>query len=89
MQGRDGWQALQKHLAAARAAAEAGDREVALAAVNAALEIDPDFLAAQSLRERLLKGDPPAMRRRQSASPILGAVEAPKTPESAPALPRD
>jgi hypothetical protein len=89
VQGRDSWQALQKHLAAARAAAEAGDREVALASVNAALEIDRDFLAAQALRERLLKGDPAAMRRQHSPSSTLGAVEAPKTPESAPALPRD
>jgi len=51
---RERWQALQARLTAARSALEAGDREQALAEVNAALELDPNFLAAVSLRERLV-----------------------------------
>jgi len=52
--GRERWQALQSRLTAARAAYEAGDRETALAEVTTALQIDPDFLAAHSLRDRIL-----------------------------------
>ena len=42
------------NLKTARACLEAGDRARALQAVDAALEIDPNFLAAHSLRERIL-----------------------------------
>jgi hypothetical protein len=48
------WLALQARLSAARAALDAGDRERALAEINAALGIDPHFLAAQSLRDLAL-----------------------------------
>jgi hypothetical protein len=48
------WQALQSSLHEARAAWAAGDRDRALKAVDATLAIDPDYLAAQSLRDRLL-----------------------------------
>jgi tetratricopeptide (TPR) repeat protein len=51
---RDTWQALQARLTNARAAFDAGDRAGALVEVDAALTIDPNFLAAQSLRERIL-----------------------------------
>jgi tetratricopeptide (TPR) repeat protein len=51
---RETWQALQGRLTNARAAVEAGDRDKALAEIAAALEIDPDFLAAHSLRDRIL-----------------------------------
>jgi tetratricopeptide (TPR) repeat protein len=51
---RETWQALQARLTNARAAVDAGDRARALAEINAALEIDPDFLAAHALRERIL-----------------------------------
>jgi tetratricopeptide (TPR) repeat protein len=51
---RERWQALQARLAAARAAVDAGDGERALAAIHEALDIDPDFLAAHSLRDRIL-----------------------------------
>jgi hypothetical protein len=72
--------ALQTQVAAARAAFEAGDREKALEHIDQALSIDPSFLAAQSLRERML------------ASPIGGAALAPVTPtapapQNAPATP--
>jgi tetratricopeptide (TPR) repeat protein len=53
------WQALQSHLSTARACVDAGDRAKALAAIGAALAIDPDFLAAQSLRDCIL-APPPA-----------------------------
>ena len=48
------WQALQERLTNARAAADAGDRPRALAEIAAALDIDPDFLAAHALRDRIL-----------------------------------
>jgi tetratricopeptide (TPR) repeat protein len=46
--------ALQAQVAAGRAAFDAGDREKALQHLDQALSIDPSFLAAQSLRERVL-----------------------------------
>jgi len=42
----------------ARAAVEAGERARALAEITAALDIDPDFLAAHSLRDRILATEP-------------------------------
>jgi tetratricopeptide (TPR) repeat protein len=47
-------QALQAQVAAARAAFDAGDRTKALRHIDEALSIDPSFLAAQLLRERVL-----------------------------------
>jgi tetratricopeptide (TPR) repeat protein len=46
--------ALQAQVAAARAAFDVGDRAKALEHLDQALSIDPSFLAAQSLRERVL-----------------------------------
>jgi tetratricopeptide (TPR) repeat protein len=46
--------ALQAQVAAARAAFDAGERDKALQHIDQALSIDPSFLAAQSLRERVL-----------------------------------
>jgi tetratricopeptide (TPR) repeat protein len=46
--------ALQAQVAAARTAFDAGDRDKALQHLDQALSIDPSFLAAQSLRERVL-----------------------------------
>src|SRR4029079_6869844 len=54
---RQTWQALQARLTAARAAADAGDRQRALNEITAPLDIDPNFLAAHSLRERILDND--------------------------------
>jgi hypothetical protein len=51
---RERWQALQAKLTAARGLAEQGDSERALAEIESALAIDPDFLAAHTLRERIL-----------------------------------
>ncbi len=50
---RQQWQALQSHLRAARAALAANDRAYGLEQVDAALAIDPEFVAARALRERL------------------------------------
>jgi len=51
---RERWQALQSRLTAARTALESGDRTRALAEVDAALALDPNFLAAAALRERIM-----------------------------------
>jgi hypothetical protein len=62
---RERWQALQARLTAARAFVDVGERQRALDQINAALAIDPEFLAAQSLRERILAGEflaPPAQQ---------------------------
>ncbi|MFL6279714.1 MAG: hypothetical protein ACJ731_06365, partial [Vicinamibacterales bacterium] len=42
-------------MTAARAFVDAGDDQHALVEVKAALALDPDFLAAQSLRDRIIK----------------------------------
>jgi len=70
---REQWQALQSHLTSTRAALDRGDRTAALAEVNAALALDPNFLAAHSLRERILAGD------------LLPAVPRPDLPIETPA----
>ena len=54
MEARQRWDSLQAHLTAARTACDAGDRDRALEHVDAALAIDPSFLAAHWLRERVL-----------------------------------
>jgi hypothetical protein len=56
VEGRKTLQALQAHIAAARSATARGDREAALAEVDAALAIDPHFAAAQMLRDQLRAG---------------------------------
>jgi hypothetical protein len=52
---RETWLALQGCLTNARRAFDAGDRPGALVEIDAALAIDPDFLAAHLLRERILE----------------------------------
>jgi len=51
---RHSWDALHAELAAARTAIDAGDRSKALEHVDAALSIDPNFVAAHWLRDHLL-----------------------------------
>lgn len=51
---KDRWQALQAQLARAQDCLRAGDRAGALAAIDSALAIDPNFLAAHALRERTI-----------------------------------
>jgi hypothetical protein len=57
---RERWQALQSRLTAARTALEHGDRDRARIEVEAALAIDPSFLAAAALRERILGSEVPS-----------------------------
>jgi hypothetical protein len=73
-------------LSAARAFVDAGDHHQAFAEVNAALALDPDFLAAQSLRDRLLKKSnaaPGAVR--PATNLTAGAVAPPASSMAAPA----
>ena len=56
------WQKLQRHLRSARAAREAGDVTLALQEVDAALSIDPDYLAARFLRESIANPQPAASK---------------------------
>ena len=54
VEARERWEALQSNLRQARTAFAAGDRLGALEKIDAALEIDPQYLAAQSLRSQVL-----------------------------------
>lgn len=58
-------------MSAARASAEAGDRARALAEVDAALAVDPQFLAAHSLRDQILAGGPLGPPRTARSHPVL------------------
>ena len=58
MNPRERWQALQSHLSAARGALADGDRVSALQHIEAALAIDPEFLAARMLLDRVNSRDP-------------------------------
>ena len=71
MDARERWQALQSRLTAARIAFDRGDRNRALAEVDAALAIDPSFLAATALRERIVSQPSP---RTQPPPPTVDAV---------------
>jgi len=78
---RERWQALQSNLSAARALVDAGDRAKALEAIDRALAIDPDFLAAHSLRDCILRPSaasepvaPPPQIRDGSAPSATGAL---------------
>ena len=85
MDARETWQALHARLTAARAAIDAGDRKRAFAEITAALDIDPDFLAAHSLRDCVLAPaaepnvwrDPAASPAAQEESPGFVAAERP------------
>jgi hypothetical protein len=72
------WSTLQLHLRTARAARDAGDHGRASASVEAALLIDPDFLAARMLRDSL-----DAHRATPRVEPVE-TVERPVAPENAP-----
>lgn len=87
---RDTWHALQARLTNARAAFDAGDRRRALDEVNAALTIDPNFLAAHSLRDRIIAAPSGAAASRPSpwsAPPVpVAPVAARGADASAPAV---
>jgi tetratricopeptide (TPR) repeat protein len=69
VESRERWQALQTHLSAARACFERDDRTQALDQINAALALDPDFLAAHSLRDRIVDAE---RTPRRTAAPADG-----------------
>jgi hypothetical protein len=72
---RQRWQALQSHLHAARSRFESGDRAAALREIDAALALDREFLAALTLRERILTaadrpaGKPASIIEKTAAAP--------------------
>jgi hypothetical protein len=85
---RETWQALQARLTAARTAADAGDRTRAMAEITAALDIDPHFLAAHSLRDRILSADEQRrpLKPRPGAAPAVPPPPAPR-PSAIPHAP--
>jgi hypothetical protein len=66
---RERWQSLQSHLSAARGALAGGDKTLALEHIEAALLIDPEFLAARMLRDRVTSPEPEAAARAPLAAP--------------------
>ena len=73
------WHTLQLHLKSARVAREAGDVQLALQEVDAALAIDPEYLAARVLRESI------ANRKASPRPPQQSPAEAqPAQPERQP-----
>ena len=86
---RETWQALQARLTNARAAVDAGDRARALDEINAALTIDPNFLAAHSLRDRIISAPPAAVSAPADPQAAVqpGLPAAPAAAQPAPAMP--
>lgn len=68
-------QSLREQLSQAREALDRGEPTEALAAVERALLIDPDYLAAQALKERILRqaAAPPASAAPRAATPNVSA----------------
>ncbi|HEY7291890.1 MAG TPA: hypothetical protein VH583_18770 [Vicinamibacterales bacterium] len=85
MDPREAWQLLQAQLTAARQRLDAGDRAGALEAVDAALAIDPDFLAAHSLRQKIQLGQDAAVK--HSPASVTPASRARDELTSAPITP--
>jgi hypothetical protein len=86
---RDQRQALQRHLSHAREALDGGDRSLALEQVEAALAIDAGYLAAQTLRERILEPTPAVIPDRfpsESREPATASVESQPAPPGDPPL---
>ncbi len=98
MDARQRWQALQAHLKESRSRLEQRQFAEALEAVDAALALDPDFLAALSLRDRIvwmapelpfsqafMAAPPPAET--NPPSPVERVLEAPRPVAAAGDLP--
>ena len=83
--------AIREHLNNARAALDMGDRANALSAVNAALAVDPDYLAAQALRDRIEQSPDttpsPKPRTEPAGSGSNRAAAAPVPSDRQPVLP--
>jgi tetratricopeptide (TPR) repeat protein len=74
------WHTLQLHLKSARAAREAGDVQLAIQEVDAALSIDPDYLAARVLREAIANpkaAPPPAQQPPAETAPAQPERQSP------------
>src|SRR5262249_22943380 len=82
---RQRWQALQTNLKIARERLDAGDHAAALTAAEAALAIDPDFLAAHSLRDRIVSATPAAAA--PAPRPVVLPPPAPSVERLAPVEP--
>jgi hypothetical protein len=77
---KERWQTLQAHLTLARQCLEDGDSRRALEAIEAALAIDPEFLAAHALRDRI-RATPPSSAIPVTSPPIAIAPAAPSPAE--------
>ncbi|MGE3512385.1 MAG: hypothetical protein AB7N65_26265 [Vicinamibacterales bacterium] len=69
MDPRTRWQTLHGHLAQARVLLDSGEPSRALPLVEAALRLDPDFLAAHALRDSVLSASPREFPPEQPVSP--------------------
>ena len=74
------WKQLQAHLTAARACLNAGEFDEALAQVELAIAIDPQYLAARALRDRILE-------KRSRPEPVAAIAEERAEPVEAPPPP--
>jgi hypothetical protein len=83
---RQRWQALQSHLNAARSRFDAGDRAAALREVDAALALDPEFLAALTLRERITGATCLPRRKPDSIIEQTASVQPPAASVQAPTV---
>ncbi len=80
MDARERWQALQSRLTAARTFYDRGDCDQALAEVDAALTIDPSFLAAAALRDRIVSGPAPPPAPSLAFEPAAESAQAVPSP---------
>lgn len=80
------WHTLQLHLKSARVAREAGDVQLALQEVDAALAIDPEYLAARVLRESIAnrKASPPPQQSPAEAQPAQPERQPPAVATATP-----
>jgi tetratricopeptide (TPR) repeat protein len=74
---RQRWQALQSNLKSSRLHFDQGNYTAALEDVDRALAIDPDFLAAQSLRDRIVSVAPGLSLMQPPSGPDVGTLPAP------------
>jgi hypothetical protein len=79
------WQTRQLHLRSALAAREVGDITLALQEVDAALAIDPDYLAARLLRKSLADRQPPLSPRQELPDQAPPSQLEPQPPDIASA----
>ncbi len=86
---RERWQTLQSHLSEARGALAKRDKTTALEHIEAALAIDPEFLAARMLRDRVMSPEPESRITPPPQPPvpdILPSADAQRVASTAPVL---